>query len=190
MPSSRLSSLLVAVPVLCASVGCEIGDDWEDDDPYDWHGPAVCGTSVGSSTIDADAPLEAEPGSGVGVFVEYQAGGRWYVFTTCDTDVSDYDCLFDIVATPLGSAVVEGVHPDSVEREDSLDLTGQDSVRFVGYTSTDTDGFYLDTEPGRVLELDVLLDGECGNAYLYWVGDGAIHQGAPSNPFELEPIEP
>ena len=45
--------------------------------------------------------------------------------------------------------------------------------------------------PGDVdPDSDVLLDNACGNRYLFWVGDGALHSGAPSNPIELLPSAP
>src|SRR5262245_54525286 len=45
--------------------------------------------------IDADAVLSAKPGDGVGLFVEYAAGGRWRIWTTCDTTTSGVSCNFE-----------------------------------------------------------------------------------------------
>jgi hypothetical protein len=57
----------------------------------------------------------------------------------------------------------------------------------VSRTGQDLDGFSFQTEPGAPIELDVLLDNGPGNRYLFWVGDGALHSGAPSNPIDLIP---
>lgn len=181
---------------LCLS-GCVItDDDWDDDYYYEddgdyWGGSGAyaCG-HVQTGTIDVGMPLESPPGEAVGIFVDYEGEGRWHVFTTCDTASSGYECEFDILATPLGRSPVFDAQPDDIERDDRLTIEGSDSVHFLAYTALDTDGFYLETDPGATLELDVLLDGACGNGFLYWIGDGGIHRGAPSNPFELEPAAP
>lgn len=187
---TRPTLTLIALPLLAGSVACGFHDRHHGDDWYDGgYDSPICGSRVESGTIDADEALETQPGEGVGVFVEYATGGRWHVYTACDTEFSGYDCYFDIVASPVGSATLTGLIPDSLERHDTLHLTGQDVVQLLAFTSTDHDGFYVDTEPGTALSLDVLLDGDCANGYLYWFGDGAIHQGAPSNPFELQPTE-
>jgi hypothetical protein len=60
----------------------------------------------------------------------------------------------------------------------------------VAVTDFGLDGFWLDTEPGAPLLIDVLLDGASGNRWIDWVGDGAVHKGAPSTPFEFQPSEP
>lgn len=176
------------IALLSGTLGCRFDHD-DHDQWYGGSGP-ICGSQLEGATIDPNEPLVADPGEGVGVFVEYQGDGRWSFFTTCDTAQSDYECYFDIVVAPIRRDSLLGVLPDGLERDDSLELIGQNSVQFLSWTSTDTDGFLVDSEPGMALQIDLLLDGECANPYLYWFGDGAIHRGAPSNPFELEPLEP
>lgn len=183
---NRSSWMLIALP-LCGFLGCEFHDRHDDD--WDGYGQPACGSTLQGSTIDIDAPLETDLGEGVGLFVEYQAGGRWRFFTTCDTALSDFECYFDVVISSVEPGSFLGLIPEEIESDDTLELIGQDTLRFRGWTSTDTDGFSVDTEPGGTLQIDLLLDGECGNRYLYWMGDGAIHAGAPSNPFELKPVE-
>ena len=54
-------------------------------------------------------------------------------------------------------------------------------------TAYGVDGFTLYAEPGVVVRFEVYLDGCSANRYVYWVGEGAAHAGAPTNPIELVP---
>lgn len=189
----KLRSGWMALPLVSLALSCGYHHDRHDDDwyedSYDEPGEYACSDEVETGVIDPDSPLESEPGIGVGVFVDYQPGGTWHLYTTCDTEDSGYDCAFDIIVKPLGRAEINSFAQDGLERNDSVTIE-HDSLRFVGLTALDTDGFSFQTEPGAGISLDVLLDETCGNAYIYWIGDGAIHEGAPSNPFELEPAAP
>ncbi len=148
-----------------------------------------CGGEVRRSTLDTGEAFELDPGVGVGVFAEYEGDGRYRISTTCDTRRTGYACYFDIlVSVPDGAPIVslegEGLEDDVLEQFDDT------TVSFRSVTEYDTDGFVLITEPGAVIALDTLLDCSCGNRYVYWIGEGAIHAGAPSNPIEFEPSSP
>jgi hypothetical protein len=147
-----------------------------------------CGSEVRRSTIDTGEGFELDPGDGVGVFVEYDGAGRYYVSTTCDSYRSGYACYFDILLSAAEGEIFD-VEPADLE-DDGLDFLEDGSVSFRGITEYDVDSFIVQTEPGTVLSVDVLLDCSCGNPYLFWVGDGATHSGSPSNPLELEPSTP
>jgi hypothetical protein len=178
--------LLVLLPALLAATACGYGSHSGDRYGND-SGADSCGTNVERGVIDTDALLDVEPAVGVGVFVEYTSGGRWHVFTSCDTDESGYDCVFDIIVQPLGQSRIAGVSPEGLEsQDDSLTILGADKVELVSRTDYDFDGFTLDTDPGAGISVDAFLDGSCTN-YVYWVGDGAVHDGAPSSPIEFVP---
>jgi len=184
------SPLLLTFALVAGLSACDYDDS---DDPYysDYPSYGSCDAEPLRGTIDADAAFEVEVANGVGLFVEYQAGGRWLLYTTCDTDVSDYACAFDVIVQPVGESPILALYPDSLERDDdSLTLFGEDTVEFVATTDYDTDGFFLDTDPGAAIRVDVLLDGACANEHVYWIGDGATHAGASTNPFEFEPNTP
>jgi hypothetical protein len=176
--------LIFVLPALLALNACTYGDHTSRHDYDDNRGN--CGGETERGIIDTDQMLDVEAGSGVGVFVEYQTGGHWRIFVACDTEKSGLDCAFDIIAQPVGSSPITSVRPEGLERDDSLSLVGGDLAELVTRTDLDFDGFSLDTKPGAVLSVDAYLDGACTN-YVYWVGDGAVHDGAPSNPIEFEP---
>jgi hypothetical protein len=181
-----------ALLVAALMAGCSYGDHdyyehYDDHDHYPDDTPELFCGDVEQATIDADEVLEVEPGVGAGAFIEYEADGTYHITTSCDSPESG-ECFWDILATPLDDAPVLGLSPFDLESDDAVAIEGN-SVRFVAYTDTDFDGFTLQTDAGAGLRVDALLDEACGNRYLFWVGDGALHSGAPSNPIDLFPSE-
>jgi hypothetical protein len=185
----RSPSLVLALLALPSFVACGYGDHRRsDDDGY--YAPAPGGQSgtIEQATIDTDQLLDVDPGAGAGAFVEYEAGGTYHVTTSCDFS-SGAECLWDIVVTPLRGAPIKSVSPLDLEKDDSLGFGATNQLRLVAYTGDDFDGFSFQTDPGAALEVDVFLDDAAANRYLFWVGDGALHNGAPSNPVDLVPSE-
>ena len=147
-----------------------------------------CGGEVRRSTLDTGEGFDLDPGVGVGVFVEYESDGRYRVSTTCDSVHTGYACYFDILLSAVEGEIL-GLEAEDLE-DDGLDWLDDDFVSFRSETDYDADSAIILVEPGTVLSVDVLLDCSCGNPYLFWVGDGAIHSGSPSNPLELVPSAP
>lgn len=191
---ARMRSLLRSVlPLLAltALTACDYGDDDEGD-----YYSASCGGDPSASTIDPDATLQFEAGDGAGLFVEYAADGQYFFTTTCAPRDAGDGCDWDVIVTTFGEedtdaefARVDSISPVSFEEGDYLAVEAPDEVRYVAWTDSDFDGFVLATTPGASVRIDVLLDGGCGNGYVYWLGDGAVHEGAPSNPLDLTPSE-
>jgi hypothetical protein len=173
------------MPALLAATACGYGDHTEHG-YYGDNGSRSCGTPVQRGVIDTDATLDVAPAKGVGVFVEYGSGGHWRVFVSCDTDKSGYECGFDVIVRPLDGSKVLGVASESLESNDTASLVGDDEVNLVTHTDYDFDGFVFDTDPGVGISVDAFLDNACTN-YVYWVGDGGVHDGAPSSPVEFVP---
>ncbi|RYZ02529.1 MAG: hypothetical protein EOO73_31305 [Myxococcales bacterium] len=188
MPLFRSSTLALALLTLSLVPACGYGDTrrhgYYDDDSYD-PSPPPAGT-IEQATIDADQLLDAEPGEGAGAFVEYESGGTYHVTTSCNVS-SGVDCLWDIVVTPLDGAPILTISPFDLEADDSLTFGEVNRLRLLAYTGDDFDGFDFQTEPGAGIEVDVFLDDGAANKFLFWVGDGAVHNGAPSNPVDLIP---
>jgi hypothetical protein len=191
MLSYRASPLVLALLTVAAVLpACGYGDSRRhgyDDDYYE-PAPEQPTGPIEEAIIDADQLLDVEPGEGAGAFIEYESGGTYHVTTSCDV-TSGVDCLWDIVITPLDGAPVLNVSPFDLELDDSLTFGEVNRLRLIAYTGDDFDGFTFQTEPGAAVEVDVLLDDGAGNKFLFWVGDGAVHNGAPSNPVELVPSQ-
>jgi len=160
-----------------------------DQDPGGGPGGNACGPETPVQTwIDVDAQIDTRPGEGAGVFVEYAAGGHWVVRTTCDIE-NGTPCAWDIIVTPEDGRSISNVQPENLEATDSVGTYPQfpRSYQLIAQTSGDLDGFSFDTEPQSAVSVDVFLDEACALPYVFWVGEGAIHTGAPSNPIVLIP---
>jgi hypothetical protein len=186
-PTSRASIALLAVATLSAYPACTYGDDGAprrrgSADPIP---PSRSATISG---IDADALIDVVPGEGVGLFVEYESGGGWHVFATCDTAITGFGCEWDVIVTPV-EGVADLLTEDDLEFEDFLDFWGS-GARMITFTTHGVDGMFFDAPAGEPLLVDALLDGIAANRYLYWVGDGGLHRGAPTSLLELEPFDP
>ncbi len=193
-PSNMLRVSLAASLLALALSGCG----------YDHHDHCMdgCGNSGGAggtpnqpqvpqATIDTGATIgEIKPGEGAGAFVEYAAGGKWHVFTACDTKLSGLSCRWDIITSVGSDASISGFQPDSLEPSDYLDWNDSRSVRLVADNTNDIDGYYLEATPGGTVRVDVYLDDQPQPRFIYWVGEGGLHQGAPSNPIDLTPSSP
>lgn len=188
MPLFRSSTLALALLTVSLLPACGYGDSrhdyYDDDGSYD-PSPPPTGT-IEQATIDVDQLLDAEPGEGAGAFIEYESGGNYHVTTSCDV-ASGVDCLWDIVVTPLNGAPIFTISPFDLETDDSLTFGEVNRLRLIAYTGDDFDGFDFQTEPGAAIEVDAFLDDGAANKFLFWVGDGAVHNGAPSNPVDLVP---
>lgn len=169
--------------------GCVIVDDdhCRDghcyDDPYDgyYDGPVY-------ETIDADQIMETQLGEGVGLFVEYRSGGTWRVWTSCDTVYTGYSCVLDTYM--LAGSSISNVSSEGLESYDYVDQPYPDELIFYAETGADSDAIEFDTDPGVSLELELVLDDYVDPTFIYWVGDGRIHEGASSSPVIFEPDSP
>jgi hypothetical protein len=149
---------------------------------------------VPAAAIDTDATLEVEAGRGVGVFVEYASGGRWRVFVACDSLDSDLPCRWDLLVSSASelSDVAEETFEDAGAPENSTTVLfrQRSAVHFTSETTTQLEGMRFETTPGATVRIDVLLDGVADGRFIYWIGGGAVHSGAPSSVLDLVPTAP
>jgi hypothetical protein len=137
------------------------------------------------TTIDAGHELTAVLGEGAGVFVEYQLGGHWRVWTSCDTAITERSCDYEIHVTAAHS--IDSVHEEAFEAGDHVDLFGADTLVFYAHTTTVSDAIELTTPAGERLQIEVVLDGVLAPDYLVWSSGGSVQEGATSSPVVFEP---
>lgn len=189
---SRASLLGVLTLGLAAlgSVGCVIvhddemghhGDEWNDP-------PSETPMLV---PIDAEQTLSQTPGEGVGLFVEYGSGGLWRVWTTCDSAGGSPPCGFAAcVSVPGDAGGVSRAGGEELESDDSVITYGDGVTCLLANTDVDVDAMTFETAPGAILRLEMALDGYSRPEFVFWVGNGVIHAGAPTNPVDFEPSSP
>lgn len=140
--------------------------------------------------ITPDKTLQADAGQGVGIFVEYATGGRWHVWTTCDTRKSDIACNFEVFAIPEQGAKISNVQAEALEGGELAEELTDGSAHLSASTSTEVDGMTFDATPGAVVELEVYLDGVPDPRIVFWYGNDTLHTGAPTDPIDLLPDSP
>jgi hypothetical protein len=145
-----------------------------------------CGTQA-RSTIDTGGQLKIDAGQGAGVYIEYQSGGHWQLYTSCDTLKANTNCQWDIIMTPQDGASLSNVIGSDLEADDSLLPYATASYQLLASTSADLDAVSFDSTPGAAILVDAYLDDTCAVRYFFWLGDGAVHSGSPSNPLILAP---
>jgi len=187
-------ALIALLPVAVALLACGYDNDTDTGTSGGYSGAGGGSfTDIKQASIDTGQALTTEPGQGVGALVEYQAGGTWHIHVACDTALSREPCEWSILVEPRNGARIRNVTGDQIETsEDAVDWdkSGGTGAELLALTGNDIDGFFVETDPGATLRVDVLLGGAAGNGFVYWIGDGAMHRGAPTNPIDLTPTEP
>lgn len=182
------SGLFLAVFVMAGCI-VERHERVVRDDPPRCTSP---GRAAAKVWIEADEHLQAAPGEGAGVFIEYESGGRWHVWVTCDTQLTGKPCRFDVLAQslegPLGNVVGDLLGPGDAVYQDC-----SDTAQLFATARSDIKGMYFDTRPGAAVQFDVLLDGTPYPELVYWYGNHRIgdpsdvRYGAPGNPVDFIP---
>jgi hypothetical protein len=180
-----LARFLAVIALGLSTGGCIIVDD--DDEHHVAPPPSSSGYYT---TIDEGVTLEPTFGfgHGAGLFVEYETGGLWTVFTSCDTLDSGFECQYEInVSTHYPFYSLDGfdLEPgDAVESYSDYDFT------MFSWTDVDWDEMQFTTEPGQPVQIELVLDGFVEPAFFRWGGDGAVYEGAPYSPVVFQPNVP
>jgi hypothetical protein len=196
VPADSARALLALMALAAVQSACVEPDSYDDRDGY---GPRPLG-DVAELTIDAGEGLVLDPGEGIGVGVEYGGDGRWALTLVCDTNLSGAACFFDVLITSDGSSQgVDDVTASDLESGDEVFSPDPFAVELRAATDTATDGVTFTTSPGATVRLSALLydpvlgsdvDWNDDPRVISWVGSGAIHRGAPTNPVDLTPNRP
>lgn len=199
---------MAAAAALAVGCGSEAGGGSAGTPGYVGGGASSGGSSSGGSAgtgsgqpmlvdVDPNRTMTANPGDGVGVFTEYQTGGHWHVWWTCDTNKTTLGCGFDVSVSVL-SGTIANLAGQGLGQDDRLTQPGTQQIEAKTTTTTSVDGVTFDTplDPNGdvpVITLDVKLDGQENGQYLFFVQDGKINggfTGTLTDPLMLEPTTP
>ena len=142
--------------------------------------------------LDTDQVMNADPGQGVGIFTEYFTGGKWHVWWTCDTTLSNQTCDVSLSAT-VASGTIDNV--DAGELQGGFVATPNPSrVEARATTSTQVHGITFSTNPGAVVTLEATVGGlregpGPNRSFFFFVQDGKInggYAGRLTNPLQLQ----
>lgn len=137
--------------------------------------------------VDTDKTMTAEPGDGVGVFVEYAKGGRWHVWWTCDTAKTQQDCDFKVSIT-AGSGTIANL--DATQLEGGTVATPTETrLEAKSKTTTQTHGVAFTTNAGAAITLEAAVGDIVDGTFLFFVQDGKVNGGFTgklTNPLQLQ----
>lgn len=137
--------------------------------------------------VDTDQTMTADPGQGVGVFVEYAKGGKWHVWWTCDTAKTQQDCKFDVSVTAADGNIT---NVDATALDGGFVATPTPSrVEATITTSNQVHGLRFDTNAGAVITLEASVGGLKDGSFLFFVQDGKVNGGFAghlTNPLQLQ----
>jgi hypothetical protein len=185
LKSGLVFSVAIAACLGALAIGCGDGHDRHSDPG------SLPSSQPRTVAIDTGATITAQPGGGVGVFVQYAEGGHWTARTSCDTPTSGASCNYELFFSVVdGSTVLSNPEQRDVAGGDTVDILADGSLHFVSETSTNLDGFTFDATPGASLQLDMFLDGAEQPRFVYWIGQSVLHTGAPTDPINLAPTAP
>jgi hypothetical protein len=187
--ASIFSTFTVCTALAFGSTGCFVTGTVDPGGPYVEPDPVPVAT-IAEVSVDPGATMAADPGNGVGVFVQYDAGGYWTLYTTCDTAVSGTSCNFDILLSADARVSLANVDGVDLDPSDSITLGADGSINLVTDTAFGMNGVTFDADPGAVIEADVLLDGVPQPQFVFVVSDGRLLSGVPTNPVDLAPAAP
>lgn len=190
----RLSPLYVVAFVVPSLVACVI-DSRNDPPPSASPLPTPSPTAPAQPmvvTVDTNQVMNAKGGDGVGVFVEYKAGGHWKVWMTCDSNKSNLDCDFDVKAS--AASIHNAVTTPGTSTSMTLAQTqGTGTVEASVLMTTDVNGFTFDTDPSARITIDATVSGIHTGDFFFWVQDGKVNGGYGghlTNPLSFESSQP
>jgi hypothetical protein len=142
--------------------------------------------------VDTDQVMNADPGRGVGVFTEYAAGGKWHVWWTCDTALSNQSCDVALSAT-VATGTIANVDASALQ-EGSVITSNPSRLEARVTTSNQVHGVTFTTNPGAVITLEATVGGlregpGPNKSFFFFVQDGKInggYGGKLTNPLQLQ----
>jgi hypothetical protein len=188
---SRVLALCLGIGALTGCVIVDGDSDYDDDRTTVIDNGTTTTDNPRLENIDTDVALDSKLGDGVGVFVEYYLGGRYRIWTTCDTNFSGVTCPFDIYTSVDTASIIDATTEENLEGYDSITVKpNQGTVDLHFETDGDYDAATIDVTPGAILRVEAYVDGQPDSRFVYWFGNGVLHEGAPTNPVDFSPSKP
>ena len=136
---------------------------------------AAVNTSPMLVEVDSDQTMNAVGGEGVGVFVEYQKGGHWHVWWTCDTKATSQTCDFTVSVSSATGALS---NLDPTELAGGLYSSPTPArLETRSTTASEVRGLRFDTAAGAVITIEAALGDLRDGSFLFFVQDGKVNGG-------------
>jgi hypothetical protein len=192
MCKRRIRIVVVAgIGLLSAACAYDNGDNGTVTPMYT--SPGTQYVQIPKANIDTGATMaDIIPGNGIGLFIEYAAGGKWTVMFTCDTSVNPQPgltCPWSIDAQTLDGSAISGVDQQGLDGQDYIDHSKPSVLAYDGITTTELDQFSFQAATGSPVGFDIIgLQGvPSPNGFVFWIGDGGLNKGVSALSFDLYP---
>jgi hypothetical protein len=126
--------------------------------------------------VDTGEQMNAPPGEGVGVFIEYFAGGHWRVWWTCDTSITDKTCAFEI-GISANSGELSNSKPEGIGTAGTVATVSSRQIKATTITGAQSHGVRFDTAPGAIITVDAAVGSLRDGKYFFFVQNGQINGG-------------
>ena len=191
----RALPILLTCSLASFMIACSDGND--PSYPVAGPGPSSSGGS-GSNVkpllvdVDTGKTMTAAPGDGVGIFVEYKAGGKWHVWWTCDTNKTNLGCTFSLqvssVTGQIANLAVSGqAQGDNVQQTDTQTITATTN------TTSNAVDITFDADAGGKIEINANVGGVQDSSFFFFVQDGQVnggYNGQLTDPLQFEGNSP
>ncbi len=176
----RATSALFVIASAAFAIACS---DGQSNDPYGYgSAPSPSATTTPSSVtpilvdVDTGKTMNAAPGDGVGIFVEYAAGGQWHVWWTCDTNKTNESCAFNIkIAAKTGS--MSDLALSGAAQGDNLQQTDTQTLIATTTTTSNAVDVKFTGDPGGTIEIEAAVGGVDDSSFFFFVQDGTVNGG-------------
>ena len=209
MGASSVIGTLAGVAIAALVTGCIIDDSSSGGSSgyagggSSGSGGTPSGSSSGGSVqpmlvdVDPNQTMNATPGDGVGVFVQYKTGGHWNVWWTCDTNKTGETCSFDNVVSVSKGTITNVASMSPSLAAPGVTQNAPGTFEAQTNTSTAVDGVTFDTPLTSgdvpVITLDAKVNGQDNPGWLFFVQGGEINGGTHdtlTDPLMFEPSTP
>lgn len=148
-------------------------------------------------SVDTDQVMNADPGKGVGIFTEYGAGGKWHIWWTCDTAVSQQPCDVSLAAA-AATGTIDALNSDQLQGTGTVTSPDPTRVEARVTTTDQVHGITFTTTPGAVVTLEATVGGlsegpGTNHSFFFFVQNGKInggYTGRLTNPLQLQGSKP
>lgn len=126
--------------------------------------------------VDTGRTLNADPGQGVGIFVEYAGAGNWHVWWTCDTAKTGAACAFDVrIASESGD--LASIQSEGVLASDSIVSSDPRTIDAHSNTGANAVGVRFAAPAGGSISIDASVGGVRDPSFFFFVQDGKPNGG-------------
>jgi hypothetical protein len=139
--------------------------------------------------VDTNATLVTTPGNGVGVYVEYEAGGQWRISWTCDTNLTGLSCSY-MVDVSVASGVISSPNSGYFGNGDSFFQSSQSQLEADATSTTGEQSISFQTDPGAPITVTVRLNAPVAFFFVQSNKVNGGYKGTLTNPLIFQPTTP